>query len=216
MSFLRGWEWETVVFSNPVNPNSFIFNNVLLSCFLSCFITGKEQLGVLSIFYPIISFVRLSGSFGIFPIILLPQVSILPNYLSTPQYQGPSFIQLLITFSFLPFKSHWEPPQGPSGFCWHSHAGPLSFHKKSLQGSSFFFLPPSPKPMPHATIFFFFFWYGTIPYPGPQIYYDYLLLCQESPQSFVTYNSNRHFIISQNVGRSEIGRGEAVVLAQGP
>lgn len=107
--------------------------------FLSCFITDKQQLRGTLIFYLIISFVGSLSSLGIFPIILLPQVTILPNSLSTPPHQGSSFIQLLITFSSPSPKLSLRATARPFGFLLTPSP------QQSLQGPASFFLPPKTK-----------------------------------------------------------------------
>lgn len=119
--------------------------------------------------------------------------------------QGSSSTQLLVTFSFPVFKLSLRASSRSLRFLLtlvETLQAFISNLFKALSAPSYL-----PKPMLYALIFS----YGTIPYPGPKIYRDYLLLCNKPQQNRATYN-NKHFTTAQYFSTSEIWGGSSWVV----
>lgn len=121
---------------------------------------ARSSQGALSIFSLIISFVGSLTSSSVLPIILLPLVTTLPNYQSTPPYQAPSFMQLLITFSF---KLSLRASSKPSRF-------PLTLSQRPLKlsptiSSRRFLLLPATQSQNQVTCSEFLVWHHSISRP---------------------------------------------------
>lgn len=111
----RGWEWETVFFSNPASPGDFIYNSSFFSSslFLTFYYRQLETDRWQSILNPL-SANLLSYKIGMFLIFHLTAGDIVAKLSVTKSQESP--LHLPMPFSTLSFKSSPTSFLGPWGF----------------------------------------------------------------------------------------------------